>query len=519
MNDEIELKLSVAPSAANRVIRLPWLRELTCGPAKRHTLRTVYFDTPKFKLHRRGVVLRVRHDDRRYLQSIKADGHGEYGLFERGEWEYELAGDRPDLKLAKGTPLGRLAGKKLKRKLEPIFETTVERTVVPIHADGADLELAIDRGHIKARGIRRAEPISEIELEMKDGDRLELPRIAKQLADSMTLAYGSRSKGERGYALSCDRSDAPVRGAEILLDGRSRARDAFQIIGRSCLDHTLANERAIRRGDTEGIHQMRIGLRRLRAAISLFKDMLKDDETEAIKGELKWLTEQLGPARDLDVLIARQVKTLHDAPAVGPDAGLLEEELKARREAGIEKAREAMESDRFRNLGLQVALWLAYGEWTRNDVAAAAVCRETALDEFSAEILAKRKKRTLRKLRKVAQSDAHSRHKLRIEIKKLRYACEFFAAVFTGGKRDTRRRRMCKVLKKLQGHLGTLNDIEVHKRIAHTVASADGGSVSRSREALALGFITGQEAEQVASCLASVKKAAAKLDDLRAYWK
>ena len=519
MNSEIELKLNVPPRAAKRVARLPWLRELASGPPKRHQLRTVYFDTRKLKLHDHGVVLRVRRADGRYLQSIKTRGSGENGPFGRGEWEYELPGDAPDLKLAKETPLGRFGRRKLKRKLRPIFETVVERTTVPIRADGADLELAIDLGHIKARGVRQHERIAEIEIEVKDGDRLELPRIAKQVARTITSTYGCRSKGDRGYALSRKTLDAAVRGEEILLDERSRTGEAFRLIGFSCLEHALANERAIRRGDTEGIHQMRIGLRRLRAAISVFKEISSGRETAAIKSELKWLAEQLGPARDLDVLIARQAQLLHDAPAFGADADLLERDLKTRRQVGIAKARQAMNSDRFRAIGLQVALWLAHGEWSRSDVADINARLDRPVDEFAAEVLAKRKKKIIKRMRNLEQLDAHARHKLRIAVKKLRYACDFFATVFSGRKRDSRRRRLCKLLNRLQSHLGTLNDIEVHKRFAHALAQNGGNTVTRSREALAMGFITGQEAKQFVSCIASLKKDTSKLHRLPAYWK
>src|SRR5262249_59324633 len=60
-------------------------------------------------------------------------------------------------------------------------------------------------------------------------------------------------------------------------------------------------------GDPEGVHQMRVGLRRLRAAMSLFADILQDPQTAALKEELKWLTGELGPARELEVLVTRVV--------------------------------------------------------------------------------------------------------------------------------------------------------------------------------------------------------------------
>src|SRR6185312_13035941 len=125
MTGEIELKLGAAASAADKVARLPWLRELS-GRVERRRLQSVYFDTRKLELHERGVTLRVRHADRQRLQTIKTMANGTGGSFERGEWEHELSSDAPDLRLAKRTPISPLARKKkLRRKLEPIFETVV----------------------------------------------------------------------------------------------------------------------------------------------------------------------------------------------------------------------------------------------------------------------------------------------------------------------------------------------------------------------------------------------------------
>ena len=520
MNGEIELKLGIPAHAAHRVVRLPWLRRLSSGPPKRRQLRTVYFDTRKSKLHDRGLVLRVRHVDKQFVQTIKAEGNGAYGPFERGEWEHEVPGAAPNLKLAEGTPLEPLATKKLKRKLKPVFETIVQRTTFPLRSEGAELELAVDRGYIKAPGIRQRERISEIEIEVKTGDPGELFRIARQLARYVVVAYGARSKDDRGFALSRKQPDAPVRGAAISLHGRLTAGEAFQAIGFSCLGHALANDRAIQRGDPEGVHQMRIGLRRLRAAISLFKKMLRGSETEAIKRELEWLTEQLGPTRDLDVLIGGQVRSIREASPVGADVGALEQDLQDRRKAEIDRARGAVESDRYRALGLQAALWLAHGEWSYSEAVSTKFRRETPLYVFAEAILAKRTKKLLRKVRKIERLDPRARHKLRIGVKKLRYACEFFAAAFAGGdKQDARRERFRKALKRLQGFLGTLNDIEVHKRFAQAIARSGNHGPTPPGEALAMGFITGREDKQISACLTGVEKAAARLAKVPAYWK
>ena len=122
---------------------------------------TVYFDTAKSKLRGHSLTLRVRHAGNDRLQTIKALDNDARGAMGRDEWEQSIASDAPDLKLAKGTPLEPLISKKLRRKLKPIFETVVERTAIPVHYGEAELELALDRGHIEADGSR--EPISEFD--------------------------------------------------------------------------------------------------------------------------------------------------------------------------------------------------------------------------------------------------------------------------------------------------------------------------------------------------------------------
>jgi inorganic triphosphatase YgiF len=516
MGREVELKLEVPASAIDKVTRLPWLSEVSDGPMKCEKLVTVYFDTARSKLREHGLTLRVRHAGENRLQTIKALKKGARGAFGRDEWEERIAGDTPDLKLAKGTVLEPLATKKLQRKLKSVFETVVERTTLPIHSEEADLELAVDRGHIKAR--EASEPISEIEIELKRGDPSALATIAERLAQSAPVAYAAQSKPERGYALSADQAGKAVCRSAIELDPEVSTAAAFQAIASSCLDHAAANERAVREGETEGIHQMRVGLRRLRAAISVFKELLPSPETEGIKLELKWLTEQLGPARDFDVLLKQRVSTQRRVAPIAGEIDVLESDLEATRNAGLEKAKAAVNSDRYRAIGLRISLWLTNGAWLRSTEPLAVAGRERRAIEFAAESLDKRSKKILKKIENVERLDSRRRHKLRIAVKKLRYACEFFAGLFDSRKQTIQRKRFSATLKTLQGSLGTLNDIEVHKQIATTIVHQRKHSRKQTEKALAMGFIAGQEHQQIASCIAAAEKTGEQLSDLPRFW-
>jgi CHAD domain-containing protein len=122
--------------------------------------------------------------------------------------------------------------------------------------------------------------------------------------------------------------------------------------------------------------------------------------------------------------------------------------------------------------------------------------------EFAAEQLAKRTKKISKKIEDIETLDAQRRHKLHISVKKLRYACEFFARLFDSRKQTTQRKHFVKTLKNLQGSLGNLNDIEVHKRMATRIAHPRKRSRKQTEEALAMGFIAGQEDQQIATCVA-----------------
>lgn len=512
MPTEVELKLSVSPRALSDAARLPWLRKLASGPVSRETLTSVYFDTDKFKLRNHGLTLRVRKLGRKRLQTIKADGGPQASG--REEWEEELSGGKPDLKRAKHTALKPLITRKLKKSLRPVFETEVRRIAVPLRIEGSELEVAFDRGVIKDGRARAA--VSEIELELKNGERHHLARVTERLRKAIPVAYAVRSKAERGYALSAGEEDQPAAATSVALAPTATVAVAFTAIGLSCLHHLAANEGAVRRGDSEGVHQMRVGLRRLRAAISVFKDMLQNSETEGIKTQLAWLSKELGPARDFDVLVEEGVAPLRRATQNKPEMILLEADLKKRRDDGFNKAKIAVDTKRYQRVVLDTALWLIDGEWTRDTSASSVAQRDRPIEEFAWDVIRKRTRKIVKKSRKIETLDARRRHKLRIATKKLRYAAGFFASVL--GKAKKPRKRFETELKALQGTLGKLNDIAVHQRFARQYARAKSSSSKRPQKAFAAGVLTGREQASAHACLAAAAKAGRGLAKAERHW-
>jgi inorganic triphosphatase YgiF len=154
---EIELKFDVEPGAIG-VVQGHELLQGQKADVKR--TETVYFDTPKGKLWKAGVTLRVRGSGDGFVQTVKADGGVGAGLFDRAEWEQPIAGEEPDLALIAGTAAEPLLRKdNVRDSLRPVFGTMVERQRWIVAEDGAEVELILDRGEVVAG--KRREPICE----------------------------------------------------------------------------------------------------------------------------------------------------------------------------------------------------------------------------------------------------------------------------------------------------------------------------------------------------------------------
>lgn len=509
---ETEWKLLAPPPVLARLRGLGWLKRMAEGSETRRKLVSVYFDTPKGKLRRHGVSLRLRRTEPdtsgTRMQTVKR-GDAQ----DRQEWETPIQGEQPDLGGAKATALAPLSGRKLRRRLVPLFETDVERRTRLVRLDRARIEIAFDTGCIRA-GTRRA-PLSEIELELKEGDPSALAVLAKKLAHAVALSYGARSKAERGYALVKDALACPVKAAPIVLTAQQSAEQGFVAIALSCLHHLAANEEAVRQGVAEGVHQMRVGLRRLRAGLSLFKEMLEGPETETVKRELKWLTEQLSPARDFEVLTAGTVKPLKADEPLLAELGDLERDLEDRRQAGFARARDVVSGARYRKLVLHTALWIGGGAWREDADPLMAARRKRPVPELARAEMDRRLKKIGKKIRKLEKLDDRGRHKLRIAVKKLRYGGDFFESLFAERKA---RKRFEKNLKTLQGALGQLTDIAVHRRLAATYAHPPRARRGEPPKAFAMGVVTGRQGAKTRACLSAADKAGKKLSRRTPFW-
>jgi CHAD domain-containing protein len=262
--------------------------------------------------------------------------------------------------------------------------------------------------------------------------------------------------------------------------------------------------------DIEYLHQARVALRRLRSAFSVFNRAFPRAALEDLLGELRWLGEQLGPARDWDVFTCTTLPRL--AGTFGDDAAMraLREHADRLRAVARRDAVEALAAKRHTALLLRLNGVFYRTPWTAIDDQPAAALRAEPLGQFAAEELSRRHRKTLKRGRKHAELDASGLHRLRIQVKKLRYAAEFFSSLYE----RKAVRGYTAALAGLQELLGTLNDAATVERLCEVLR--DDHDEAAFREAL--GAVRGWAAATAHDHLEQLPQAWKRFRDTKPFW-
>jgi triphosphatase len=164
----------------------------------------------------------------------------------------------------------------------------------------------------------------------------------------------------------------------------------------ACLNQWRANEAAALSGlDPEGVHEMRVALRRMRVALSDFKEIIPLDQVHWLKRESKWLISSLSGARDWDLFLS-ELLTPIEASRAG-DTGLAELRLAAEpeRENGYVVVRRAIRSARYSALSARMTRWLAGKCWRKAGHGSQKELDESA-EKLAGRLLTKRHKAVLK---------------------------------------------------------------------------------------------------------------------------
>lgn len=506
MAHEIEFKLSIAPERASDLwlalaSRFPDLKPVTSR------LFSAYYDTPGTHLRNSGVALRLRRQDGRWVQTIKSGGSASGGLHRRVEHETGVAAQLPSFPAMIDAGIGDLvADPDTRQALGVVFTTEFDRRAVLVQpVPGTSIEVALDQGVI-ASGERR-DAICEIELELKSGAADALFDLAAMIAEALPVRLDNRSKAERGYALAAGTRPAPVKSGPSAVKPEMTVDEACVALAFDCLAHLQANERGVIEGrDSEYRHQARVALRRLRSLFRTFAPIVPETPFAGLLDQVKALARTLGDARNLDVFVGEALTRAGDAGHPGMRA-LKRRAQMARRQAA--RAASAAIADKSHTL-LLLSLASALMNISRLGGPAQRSAASVPLSQFAKDTLSRRHAKVKKLGRNIGKLAFEDLHRLRISIKRLRYAMEFFEPLGPKRAQDA-----LETLSRLQDLLGHLNDDATAWKLLDALAVENQSAEYQQ----AVGFMRGWTARDGEHCCGRLVEAWKRFGKLERWWR
>ncbi len=497
---ETELKITLTPTEAARLRRHPALAELRADPRRTERLVSIYVDTADHALARAGIALRLRRIGRRWVQTVKSRRTaGGAGLYSQDEVESPAPGGR--LVLDGPDPTGihaAIAEAAGDAPLAPVFETRVERVSERLRLPGGALvELALDRGEVVA-GEARA-PILEAEIELAEGEVGAIFALARRLFPTGPVRFATANKAALGYRLAREGASAagvappkPRNAGKLAYGAAATVEMAARDMFRDCFAQIAENIVVVAAGPAiEGPHQLRIGLRRLRTAFSVFAPSLGEAAFAPLSEAARRMGQEVGRLRDADVLIDEVVRPAADLGLDPAARTALLAALEARREAVRAEVRAALAGPEHTGFlfdlleFIETRGWLAPSDYSQTGRLA------TPLAALAPAMLDKRQRKALKLGRGIEALHDEALHELRKELKKLRYALETLEPVGPGKKAA----EYLKPLKAMQDTFGSLNDAAM---AAEALAGPDAPGRADPDAQRGVGWVLGALAVRVA---------------------
>jgi triphosphatase len=469
-----ELEVTFKTDAAGLKLALrSELLSTDTADAPRRTLRSVYFDTPAGDLRKQRMVLRVRKVRGTHIMGLKGARPLAEAPFSRREMEVRVPRLDPDINLFGEEISVELSRVIDGRPLEQKFETQIKRRLRCLNLERSLIEVAFDEGFVVV-GNRR-QPLTEVELELKAGEEAALYDFAARLTEALPVRLEIMSKAERGFMLAADDHPMPVRAEALKFPADATLDEAVEIVINGALGQFVANWPAMAETHhRESIHQMRVALRRLRTALAIGNRVLPCAEFEIFRAEAKQIASALGPARNWDAF--------QELVEVGPLTHYARDEsfealltaVEERRLAAYAIAQEVIEDPSTTRFVLKLRAFLVRRAW-RSALSGTELLRLTEpAGLFARATLERFHKRALKRGRQLSQKPPKERHEVRIALKKIRYAAEFFSFFFDGT------RPYIRAVAHLQEGLGAFNDAAIAAHLLCDVEATPGPQAAKA---------------------------------------
>jgi triphosphatase len=451
---EIEIKFRADRPGLHALLAAPALQGAAIGPPRE--LLSTYYDTPGLDLQRNGLTLRVRRKGRSIpLLGVKWTDAAAGDLFARGEIETPSPHGEPDIALLEPAIRDRLTQVVGSHTLAPVFKTNIKRRTLAVRHGRSEIELALDDGIVIAND--QSLPITEAELELKQGSVADLLSLARALAEACKLSLAFESKSARGYRLAMAATPGPQKARPLQLPQASSFDDAIATVLSGCLAHFTANWNALRASDApDSIHQLRVALRRLRSALRIFGRRITMPELDDFRARARHIASSLGPARECDVFRQNALAgPLRDQPQRLAAATRLLDAVENRRRESYAEARRIIDDPATSLFVLDLQSFLTQRCWRTALGADEMGLLTSPARDFAGEVLDRLRRRALKRGRHLPDMPDVERHELRIALKNLRYAAEFFGSLFEDDKAS---RKFLRFVAELQEDLGAHND-------------------------------------------------------------
>lgn len=486
-DQEIELKLRVP---ADRLAAVTAAVDGRSGATRTH-LQASYIDTPDLDLAAAGMGWRVRREGRRWVQTLKAqlpDGGDGLGRVEHNVVVRSRTRPDADASLHEGTPAGERLTATLATAEQPPreqFHTDVWRKARQVRAPGGMVELALDTGTI---GSGEASiPVCELEIELVRGTHHAVIQTGRQWVQRHGLWVDATTKAQRGVMLSQGLTELPIVKTPLpRLEPDMPIDGAIREMMRACLVGIMANAGAAAAGlgGHEHVHQVRIGIRKLRTVLKVFGGYSTAVDPEWGE-QLAAVFAKLGASRDRDVVLHEWAATLAEAgaPPITPPPASHDDPAAVLRDTGF-------------SLLLLDLLDHVHG---------AALPDDGDLTRTVSKELQRLRRKSLRHAKDFTRLTVPQQHDVRKRVKQLRYLAELTAALFS----EKKVRRYVLSLTPAQEALGTLNDVGVAGEMYRTM------TVDDPQAWFAVGWLSGRRDEIAQTCVRPLRDAAKATP----YWK
>jgi CHAD domain-containing protein len=432
---EVELKLTLAGPADEEKIIAALVSlgyEITSGKSVRN--EDLYLDTFEWTLLRNGLSLRLRSTDGERLYSLKSIGEMKDGLADRFELEVPVRRKTTNPTVIPVKKIRSRVDRMIwpRKLIDQVMIRTERRLFRLASRRGARIELAFDASRFQARGLnakRTARRLYEMEAELIRGKSDELVRISRHLGELTACRPSATSKLETAMERLkiAPPSKKPPKKLTV------QTQDRYDLALRKIISFQLQRFDEHLPGllldiDTEFVHQARVATRRMRSALGLFKGALPERTAERYRADLGTIASSLGDVRDLDVFLLNLPGFFAKIESsTEEERRSLEQWVIDHRAGALEKLKASLDSRRTR--AFRSRLWNYLGSPLPKRPRAPLATRRLGevapgviLEHFNAVIELGRKAMQRPKLKNF--------HKVRIEMKKLRYSCEFVAPAY-----------------------------------------------------------------------------------------